>query len=106
MKTMMSAEEIGHCISRMRKLQRVTQREIAEKLDTHQSVVARWEKGQMYPREEIVERIASILGVSTEELLTGHNKVSSTVGNPIEPDVGAHSRWPALTGKCSFRMAS
>lgn len=66
----MTAEEIGACIQRIRKLHRYTQRELAEKLDTHQSMVARWEKGQIYPREELVRKIAEIFKMTPEELLS------------------------------------
>lgn len=69
MKTM-TAEEIGACIQRIRKLHRYTQRELAEKLDTHQSMVARWEKGQIYPREEVVQKIAEIFQMTPDELLS------------------------------------
>lgn len=53
----------------MRKMLRVTQKELAERLSTHQSMVARWEKAQISPREETVEKIAEALGISLDELL-------------------------------------
>ncbi len=53
----------------MRKMLRVTQKELAERLSTHQSMIARWEKAQIFPREDTVQRIAEALGISLDELL-------------------------------------
>ena len=55
-------------------------------------MVARWEKGQIFPRDEVVERIAAIFGVSTEELLSGHTGPRSTAkgqSESIEPELEA-----------------
>jgi transcriptional regulator with XRE-family HTH domain len=68
MKTM-TAEQLGQRIYQMRKMRRVTQKELAERLDTHQSMVARWENAQIHPKDETVARIAEALEITVEELL-------------------------------------
>lgn len=88
-----TAEEIGQCIARMRKMLRVTQRELAEKMDTHQSMVARWEKGQIFPREDTVQRIAEILGVSVDDLMSGKP------GHQPVKDSGVEAELEALWGE-------
>ena len=88
--TTLSAEEIGARILRMRKIRRFTQRELADRLDTHQSMVARWEKGQIYPREEIVQRIAEIFEVSVDELLSKDSGPTAR-SNSIDPEL--ESLW-------------
>jgi transcriptional regulator with XRE-family HTH domain len=77
-----TAEEIGKSISQMRKMRRVTQRELAEKLNTHQSMVARWEKGQIYCRPETVDQITQILDFSPDEIAS-----TSTSRKGIEPEL-------------------
>lgn len=64
-----SPKELGRKITSVRKLRRLTQRELADKLNIHPSMVTRWEKGQMYPKDSTLEAIAGALGLSTEELL-------------------------------------
>ncbi len=72
MKTM-TAEQLGQRIYQMRKMRRVTQKELAERLDTHQSMVARWENAQIHPKDETVARIAEALEMTVEELLNQHS---------------------------------
>lgn len=65
----MTAEQVGQCIHQTRKMLRVTQKELAERLNTHQSMVARWENAQIHPKEDTIARIAEALDVTVEELL-------------------------------------
>lgn len=65
---------LGLAISSLRRAKRLTQRELAERLHIHHSMVTRWEKGQTVPRDETLERIASALEVSVEELIATERK--------------------------------
>jgi transcriptional regulator with XRE-family HTH domain len=65
----LTAQELGQKINSARKLRRLTQREVAEKLNVHPSMVTRWEKGQMHPKDKTLEAIAAALGFTIEELL-------------------------------------
>ena len=84
-----TAEDIGKCIARMRKMLRITQRELAKKMDTHQSMVARWEKGQIFPREDTVQRIAEIFGVSVDDLMSGKPGNHQPEDAGVEPELEA-----------------
>ena len=61
-------DAVGHHIARVRKLRRWTQKELADKLNVNASMVSRWEKGQIYPKEAQIEQIAEALKVKTDEL--------------------------------------
>lgn len=60
---------LGGNLTRVRKLRRWTQKELADRLSVHTSMVTRWEKGQIRPKETQVQQIAEALEVSTAELL-------------------------------------
>ena len=48
---------------RMRRDRKMTQKELAEKLDTHQSSIARFEAGTYSPSFDFVKRLAGALGL-------------------------------------------
>lgn len=52
----------GHLIAEARKRARITQAELARRLDTHQSVVARWETGRTHPDFVTVQRVMRAAG--------------------------------------------
>lgn len=83
MKTM-KAEQLGQRIYQMRKMRRVTQKELAERLDTHQSMVARWENAQIHPKEETVARIAEALEITVDELLNQQSSGKSRGKDELE----------------------
>lgn len=62
-------ESLGGNLTRIRKLRRWTQKELADRLSVHTSMVTRWEKGQIRPKEAQVQQIAEALEVSTADLL-------------------------------------
>lgn len=65
-----SVMDIGKTIAKYRKLQNLTQVELASKLDVHQTQIAHWEKGRSKPRQDSLVRLAEAFGVEVEELLT------------------------------------
>ena len=62
---------LGQKISRLRKLKGLTQGEIANRLNIHQSMVTRWERDQVQPKSDTLKRLAEALETSIEELLDG-----------------------------------
>ena len=79
-----SENALGLAITSLRKAKKITQRELAERLHIHHSMVTRWEKGQTIPRDETLERIASALGVTVEELIATERKQPLRLPNPVE----------------------
>jgi len=79
-----NARELGLKITSARKLRRLTQKELADKLSVHASMVTRWERGQIYPRDRTLESIAAALNLGVEELLS--LKASQAVSSALVAD--------------------
>lgn len=62
-------DALGGNIARFRKLRRWTQKELADKLSVHSSMITRWEKGQIRPKESQIVLIAQALQISQSDLL-------------------------------------
>ena len=62
----------------------LTQKELADKLSVHASMVTRWERGQIYPRDRTLESIAAALNLGVEELLS--LKASQAVSSALVAD--------------------
>lgn len=67
-------ETIGKRISYLRKEKGITQEEMAEKLGVTPQAVSKWENDISYPDITLLPKIAELLGVTVDELLSGENK--------------------------------
>jgi transcriptional regulator with XRE-family HTH domain len=56
-------------LARLRKDKGLTQKELADKVELHQSQIHRYESGNSQPTLEALRRLALALGVSTDELV-------------------------------------
>ena len=92
-----TAQELGRKITSARKLRRLTQRGLAEKLNVHPSMVTRWERGQIHPRDNTLETISQALGLTVDELLASKAYQASR-GNDGPPDPELH-RYVELLGR-------
>lgn len=79
-----SETSLGLAIAGIRKRRRMTQRELADRLHIHHSMVTRWEKGQTIPRDETLERIAAALEVTVDELVEAERKQPLRLPNPLD----------------------
>lgn len=68
------SEKTGKFICKMRKLQNLTQKELAQKLGVTDKAVSKWERGLSCPDISLLIPLAEILGVTTGELLNGEEK--------------------------------
>lgn len=59
---------VGKAIARYRKSKAMTQMDLAEALNVHQSQIARWETGRSQPRKEYLEGLSETLEISVEQL--------------------------------------
>ena len=66
----------GTTIRELRERKKLTQAELAEKLNVSDKTVSKWETGKGYPDITLLEPIAGVFGISLTELLSG-----STVSN-------------------------
>lgn len=73
----------GNTIKNLREKKKLTQQELALKLNVSDKTISKWETGKGYPDITILEPLAKILDISLSELLTGvtisNNNVSSNM---------------------------
>lgn len=65
------ASVLGARIAELRRVDGVSQRELAELLDVHQSTLSRIEAGERPPSLAEILALAQVFGVATDELLRG-----------------------------------
>ena len=65
------SEKIGSTICTLRREQGMTQRELAELLHVSSKAVSKWERGQGIPDVSLLERLAEVLDVTVEQILSG-----------------------------------
>ncbi len=61
----------GAVIRKLREARKMTQEDLAEKLFVSGKAVSKWETGQGFPDISLLEPLASVLGISLIELLSG-----------------------------------
>lgn len=64
-------ETIGNRISKFRKEKGMTQEELAAKLGVSSQAVSKWENDASCPDISLLPQLSRVLGVTTDELLTG-----------------------------------
>lgn len=67
----MNQTEIGKFIAACRKEKKLTQAQLAEKLNITDRAVSKWETGKSMPDSSIMLELCKILGISVNELLSG-----------------------------------
>lgn len=69
----MNQTEIGKFIAKCRKEKKLTQAQLAEKLNITDRAVSKWETGKSMPDSSIMLALCEILGITVNELLSGEN---------------------------------
>lgn len=72
----MDQEKIGKLIAKLRKEKKLTQEQLGAKLGVNSKAVSKWECGVTTPDISIVNELSNILGITTNELLTGKQDLS------------------------------
>lgn len=67
----MDLNKIGEFISTRRKLKKLTQEQLAEKLNISDRAVSKWERGICLPDASIMIELCKILDINVNELLSG-----------------------------------
>lgn len=70
----MNSIDCGRFIAELRKEKRLTQNELAEKLQVTNKAISRWETGEGFPDVTMLPDLADIFDVSVDELLRGKRK--------------------------------
>ncbi len=68
---MMNQTEIGKFIAKCRKEKKLTQAQLAEKLNITDRAVSKWENGKSMPDSSIMLELCDLLGITVNELLSG-----------------------------------
>lgn len=75
--------EFGEKVKQIREERGMTQQTLAEKLYVTRQAVSRWERGARYPELLTAKKIARILDVSLDELLSGEELKENIEKEPI-----------------------
>lgn len=67
-------KSIGETIAYLRKEKKMTQSELAEKMNVTDKAVSKWERDLSCPDVNTISKLADVLGVSVEELLKAKKK--------------------------------
>lgn len=70
---------LGDNIKKYRKAGNLSQEELAEKINVTRQSISLWETGKTQPSIDILVKLASVLGVTTDELLTSSDDTSVTI---------------------------
>ena len=70
----MSNKTMGEMISSLRKEKRMTQNDLAEKMNVTDKAVSKWERNLSCPDVNSISKLAEVLGTTVEELLNTQTK--------------------------------
>ena len=78
---MTRSEIIGANIRKLRNEHGMTQIQFASEIDRSQSVVAQYERGQRMPSTEIIAKIASVFGVTSDSIYYSKEEIKEASKN-------------------------
>ncbi len=78
------ARRIGEHIAKLRKERGITQVEMAERLGLSQSIVSKYEVGELRLHAELILRLAEVFRVSTDEVLGVKSAAGTAEGGRTE----------------------
>ena len=85
----MDQEKTGKFIAALRKEQSMTQKELAKLLGVSDKTVSKWETGRGLPEISIMQSLCQTLGVSINELLSGHRLDEDSYREKAEENLAA-----------------
>jgi len=83
----------GQRLAELRRLRGLTQVQLAEKLDSTQRAITYYENEASYPPVDTIVQLATILGVSTDELLGVKNGKTNTDVVDLTTDPELRRLW-------------
>ena len=84
----------GKMISKLRRKNKLTQKELADQLKISDKAVSRWENGLSYPDIIQLPRISKIFGVSIDYILNGNSRGITIAGNIVTDIINAIDKAP------------
>ena len=71
---MLDMQKIGGFIAEKRRQHGLTQQQLAGQLNISFQAISKWENGTASPNIELLTELATVLGVTADELLAGREK--------------------------------
>lgn len=68
----MQNSKVGNIIRRVRLDRKMTQKQLAEKLNISDKAISKWECGSGNPDVSLILELSSVLGIGVQELLAGY----------------------------------
>lgn len=102
----MDAKSIGKTIARLRRKRGMTQSQLAQKLNTSDKTVSRWENGLGYPEITQFPLLASTFGVTVDYLMTGERSGITVAGNILADIVKRVDCYPEKGMLANIREVS
>lgn len=83
----MAKSSIGQFIAALRKVNGMTQQEVADRLNVSNKAVSRWERDECSPDISLIPVLAEMFGVTCDELLKGERILEPSLQEKKEPKV-------------------
>ena len=83
----MDKVKIGQFIAKCRKDKKITQEQLAEKLNISKNAVSKWERGICLMDMSLLKPLSEILGVSVNDILSGEKIPEDKIKEKSEENV-------------------
>lgn len=70
----MQNNKVGSIIRRVRLSRKMTQKQLAEKMNISDKAISKWECGSGNPDVSLILELSNVLGLEVQELLIGYKK--------------------------------
>ena len=70
----MSSKNIGEKISNLRKVNGMTQNDLAKKMNVTDATISKWERNASCPDIDTINEIAKVFGITVDELLNSNKE--------------------------------
>ena len=84
-----NSEVFGQNLLRLRSAHRWSQRDLAQRIHVHQTMIARWETGKTTPRGDTIEKLAQALEVKVHDLMASEEEREQNAATVVnDPELG------------------
>lgn len=82
-------QKVGNQICALRKIKKITQAELGERLSVSFQAVSKWERGEALPDTAILVNLANVLETTVDNILNGGEKIINYKGKIAVSDMKA-----------------
>lgn len=80
----MDCRKIGTLITQLRKEKKITQKQLADKMQISDRTISKWERGLGIPDVSLLSDLADIFGINIETLLNGEISSNDSIGGNMK----------------------